>query len=59
MGDCVFCKIAEERQESESVIFEDDHVIALIALHQKPNNLGHALLFPKLISRISTSFQKN
>src|ERR1700761_6666015 len=47
MGDCVFCKIAEERQESESVVFEDDHVIALIALHQKPRNLGHALLFPK------------
>ena len=47
MGDCVFCKIVEERQESESVIFEDDHVIALIALHQKPRNLGHAFLFPK------------
>jgi histidine triad (HIT) family protein len=47
MDDCIFCRIIKERQEHDTVIFEDDVVIALISLHQKPGNVGHALLLPK------------
>jgi histidine triad (HIT) family protein len=47
MNDCIFCRIIEERRERDTVVFEDNFVIALISLHQKPSNLGHALLLPK------------
>jgi histidine triad (HIT) family protein len=44
---CVFCKIIAEGRERSTVIFEDDRLIALLSLHQKPRNQGHALLLPK------------
>lgn len=47
MNDCIFCRIVKERRVCDEVVFEDDLVIALISLHQKPSNLGHAILLPK------------
>jgi histidine triad (HIT) family protein len=44
---CVFCEILAKGTESELTVFEDEHVIALISLGQKPGNHGHALVIPK------------
>ncbi len=47
MSDCIFCRIIAERSEEDVTVYEDDAVIGLISLHQKPANLGHVLLLPK------------
>lgn len=47
MSTCVFCEIVAKRMDPELTVFENAHVIAQIALHQKPRNQGHILVLPK------------
>lgn len=47
MSNCIFCKIIADQSESDLTVYENDHVVALISLHQKTANLGHVLLLPK------------
>jgi histidine triad (HIT) family protein len=45
---CPFCAIvAGDSERKRDVIFENDDIIAFVALRQKANNLGHGLVVPK------------
>jgi histidine triad (HIT) family protein len=43
---CPLCKVAGGA-ESEAVVYEDDTVMAAVSLHQKANNAGSVLVFPR------------
>ena len=47
MNKCVFCEIVAKRMDPELTVFEDEHVIAHVSLHQKPENHGHIFIIPK------------
>ena len=47
MDKCVFCEIVAKKIDAELTVFEDEHVIAQISLHQKSGNYGHVLVIPK------------
>ena len=47
MKKCVFCEIVETQIDRELTVFEDEHVIAQVSLHQKLANHGHVLVIPK------------
>lgn len=39
--DCVFCRIAAGEQESDCVIYRDEHVVVFPGVAQRPQNQGH------------------
>ena len=47
MAHCIFCEIIAKRTDPDLTIFENDQVIALVSLRQKPSNHGHALVISK------------
>jgi histidine triad (HIT) family protein len=44
---CPFCNIVAGGEDRRTQVWQDDVCIAAVALHQKPNNLGSLVLFPK------------
>ena len=47
MNKCVFCEIVAKGMDPELIVFEDEHVIAHVSLHQKTGNHGHIFIIPK------------
>jgi histidine triad (HIT) family protein len=45
MKDCIFCKIAKKQIPSETIIYENDKVMAFLDI--APANPGHTLVIPK------------
>ncbi len=47
MNKCLCCDMVAKRLDPECTVFEDEHVIAHVPLHQKPGNYGHVSIISK------------
>ncbi|MGQ0434524.1 MAG: HIT family protein [Microthrixaceae bacterium] len=47
MEGCVFCEISRGERDPDVVAYQDEHVMVVPSLHQRPTNRGHMLVLTR------------